>query len=355
MNKRVLLGMSGGVDSSAAAYILKEKGYEVIGATMKLKEVEGQKSNACALSPAANDAKKVCDILNIPFYEFDFKEIFEIRIMNYFVNEYNAGRTPNPCVACNKFIKFDMFYKKAVELGADYMSTGHYAKVEYDPAMERYLIKKSVSQDKDQTYVLYNLTQNQLKHILLPLGNYTKDEIRKLAEKIGLGVADKPDSQEICFIEDNDYVRFIKEKTGVEPAVGNYIDTKGNILGKHKGIINYTIGQRKGLGIAVGRPLYVVDIIADKNLVVLGDEELIFKKELIAENVNFIPFDNLNDPMNVKAKIRYTAKESDAIIFPLGENKVKVSFDKEQRAVTKGQSVVFYKEDVLVGGGIIVS
>lgn len=355
MNNKVLLGMSGGVDSSVAAYLLKEKGYNVIGATMKLKDTKGQGNSMCSLSPAAQDAKKVCDALNIPFYEFDFREIFEVRIMNYFINEYSMGRTPNPCVACNKYIKFDMFYKKAVELGADYISTGHYAKVEYDPTLGRYLIKKSLSQDKDQTYVLYNLTQSQLKHILLPLGDYTKDEIRGLAEKIGLDVAHKPDSQEICFIEDNDYVRFIREKTGKEPLAGNYIDMDGNILGRHKGIINYTIGQRKGLGIAVGRPLYVVDIIAQKNLVVLGDEEFIFKKELIIDNVNFIPFDKLDKPMSIKAKIRYTAKEADAIVIPLDNSKVKVIFDKEQRAITKGQSVVFYNEDILVGGGIIVS
>ena len=345
MNNRVLLGMSGGVDSSVAAYLLKQQGYEVIGATMKLKE--------CFPLTAVNDAKMVCEKLEIPFFELDFTNIFKEKVIDYFVNEYIKGRTPNPCIECNKHLKFDVFFKKAKEIGAYYMSTGHYARIEHDSYNDRYLIKKSVSEDKDQTYVLYNLTQDLLRHILFPLGEYPKSEIRKIAEEIGLDIANKPDSQEICFIEDNDYIKFIKEIKDKDIKPGNFVDMDGNILGKHKGIVNYTIGQRKGLGIAVGKPLYVIDIMVDNNIVVLGDEGQVFKKELIAGNTNFIIFDKLDKPIRVKAKIRYTAKEADAIIIPTGDGKVRVVFDKPQRAITKGQSVVFYQEDCLVGGGII--
>lgn len=354
MNNRVLLGMSGGVDSSVAAYLLKQKGYEVIGATMKLKNDEKLQKGSCSLFSAAYDAKKVCNKLNIPFYEFDFTEMFEEKVIKYFVNEYFLGRTPNPCIACNKYLKFDIFYKKAIDLEAYYIATGHYAKIEYSSDIGRYLIKKSASADKDQTYVLYNLTQKQLKHILMPLGDYTKDQIRKIAEEIGLDVANKPDSQEICFVENNDYVKFIKDKRGSDIRPGNFIDINGNVLGKHKGIVNYTIGQRKGLGIAIGKPLYVIDIITDKNLIVLGDEDQVFKKELMADNLNFILFDSLDKSICAKAKIRYTASEADATIIPINHCRVKVVFDKAQRAITPGQSVVFYHEDILVGGGIIV-
>lgn len=347
MNNRVLLGMSGGVDSSVAAYLLKEKGYEVIGAIMKLK-------NHTTFT-AADDAKRVCDKLDIPLLVLDFTTVFEEKVIDYFVNEYFKGRTPNPCIECNKHLKFDAFFKKAKELDAYYISTGHYARIEHDSDNDRYLIKKSVSEDKDQTYVLYNLTQDLLRHILLPLGEFSKTEIREIAKKIDLDVANKPDSQEICFIEDNNYISFIHDRKQNAFKPGNFVDSEGNVLGRHQGIGNYTIGQRKGLGIAVGRPLYVVDIIADKNIVILGDEEQIFKSELIADNINFILFDALDKPMKVKAKIRYTANEAEATIIPLNKTKIRAVFDKPQRAITRGQSIVFYQDDYLIGGGIIVS
>lgn len=359
MNNRVVLGMSGGVDSSVAAYILIESGYDVIGITMKLRssdamERDSGQDDCCSLS-SVEDARRVCNKLNIPFYVLNFTEIFEDKVVKYFINEYFEGRTPNPCIACNKYIKFDALLKKAKDLEASYVATGHYAKIEYNPDLKRYLIKKSAAIAKDQTYVLYNLAQDQLKHILMPLGDYTKKHVREIAKELGLEVANKPDSQEICFVEDNDYGKFLMDMRASDIKPGNFVDVYGNVLGKHKGIVNYTYGQRKGLGIAVGKPMYVIDIIADKNIVVLGDEELVFKNELIAGNLNFIPFDKLDKPMQVKAKIRYSAQEAEATIIPIDHDKVKVTFNENQRAITPGQAVVFYKEDIVVGGGIIIS
>lgn len=359
MNNRVVIGMSGGVDSSVAAYLLIEKGYEVIGVTMKLRSDETMEADSgtdgcCSLS-AVEDARRVCNRLNIPFYVLNFTEIFEEKVVKYFINEYFEGRTPNPCIACNKYVKFDALLKKAKALEADFVATGHYAKIVYNSNLNRYLIKKSATSEKDQTYVLYNLTQDQLKHILMPLGDYTKVQTRAIAKEIDLDVADKPDSQEICFIEDNDYGKFLVDKRGSDIKLGNFIDEKGNVLGKHKGIVNYTIGQRKGLGIAVGKPMYVVDIIPDRNIVVLGDEDKVFKNELIAGDLNFIPFDKLEKPIEVKAKIRYSAKEADAMLMPIENNKVKVIFKEAQRAITPGQAVVFYEDDIVVGGGVIIS
>lgn len=359
MNKKVVIGMSGGVDSSVAAYLLIQKGYEVIGITMKLRsnaamEINGSTDGCCSLS-AVEDARKVCNRLDIPFYVLNFTEIFEEKVINYFISEYFEGRTPNPCIACNKYLKFDALLKKANALEADFVATGHYARIVYDPVLRRYLIKKSATIAKDQTYVLYNLTQDQLSHILMPLGDYTKAQTRAIANKLGLDVANKPDSQEICFIENNDYGKFLMDRRGFDIKPGNFVDINGNILGKHKGIVHYTIGQRKGLGIAMGKPMFVLAIIPDKNIVVLGDENQVFKKELIAENLNFIPFDRLDKTIKVKAKIRYSAEEADAIVTPIENDKVKVSFEESQRAITPGQMVVFYQEDIVVGGGVIIS
>lgn len=353
MKEKVLIGMSGGVDSSVAAYLLLEQGYDVIGVMMKLWDAVDEREDGCCSLSAAEDARRVCDKLGIPFYVLNFKQVFEKTVIDYFVDEYLSGKTPNPCIACNKYLKFGSLINKAQELEASYVATGHYAKVEYSEVYGRYIIKKSATAAKDQTYVLYNLTQDQLKHILMPLGSYTKDQTREIAKKLGLRVANKPESQEICFIEDNNYGRFINERRADGIKSGYFVNVKGEILGKHKGIIYYTVGQRKGLGIALGKPMYVVEILPEKNLVVLGDENEVFKTELIASQTNFMPFQKLTGKLRVKAKIRYSAKESDAEIWPLGEDSVKVVFKEPQRAITPGQAVVFYEADVLVGGGTI--
>jgi len=358
MKKRVVIGMSGGVDSSVAAYLLKEQGYEVIGVTMKLRsnedfEQDSGRDSCCSLS-SVDDARRVCNKLDIPFYVMNFTEIFEEKVVNYFIDEYFRGRTPNPCIACNKYLKFDALLKKAKALEAEYVATGHYARIVYEQSFDRYLIKKSATAAKDQTYVLYNLTQDQLRHILMPLGDYTKEETRKIAEKLDLDVANKPDSQEICFIENNDYGNFLEQRRGESIKPGDFMDTEGNVLGKHKGIVHYTIGQRKGLGIALGKPMYVVDIIPEKNQVILGEEDKVFKHELIAINANFLPFDKLQHPMRVKAKIRYSAKESSAWAIPVEDDEFKLVFDEAQRAITPGQAVVLYQDDYLIGGGVIL-
>jgi tRNA-specific 2-thiouridylase len=283
----------------------------------------------------------------------NFQEVFEKKVIDYFVNEYQKGRTPNPCIACNKFVKFDALLKKAIAMDVPYVATGHYARVIYDKEKDRYLLKKSATAAKDQTYALYNLTQEQLQHILMPLGDYNKDETRTIAKKLGLGVATKPDSQEICFVEDNHYARFIEERTGLKSKNGYFVDTEGKILGEHRGIIHYTIGQRKGLGIAFGKPMYVIAIDAENNNVVLGESGKEYSDSLIATHLNFIPFDQLETDMKVKAKIRYSAKEAEAVISPCENNSVLVKFKVPQRAITPGQAVVFYDGDIVVGGGTI--
>jgi len=292
--------------------------------------------------------------LGIPYYVLNFKEIFNSKVIEYFKAEYLRGRTPNPCIACNRHVKFEAMLNKALAMGMDYVATGHYARIEYDDKSERYLLKKSATHRKDQTYALYNLTQGQLSRTLFPIGDYSKEEVRKIAGEIGLTVANKPDSQEICFVEDNNYGKYIMENTDAEITPGDFVDTKGNILGKHKGIINYTIGQRKGLGISLGKPVYVVGIDVENNRVILGDDTEVFSDTLIAEDLNFISIEKLEREMRIKAKIRYSAKEADAVIFPYEDDKVKVVFDRPQRAITPGQSVVFYDGDTVVGGGIII-
>lgn len=345
MKKKVVLGMSGGVDSSAAAYILQKKGYEVIGITMTMIP-HGERFNG------ENDAKKVSKDLGIPHYLINFREVFERKVIDYFVDEYLIGRTPNPCVACNKFIKFDEFLKEACKLGADYIATGHYAKIEYDTISDRYLMKRPVDIKKDQTYFLYNMTQYQLEHTLMPLGEYTKGEVREIAERIGLNIYNKPDSEEICFIPDDDHGRFIKDRVPDKVNPGKFIDKDGNILGEHKGIAYYTIGQRRGLGIALGKRVFVQKIIPEKNIIVLGDEKEIFKNKLFADELNIISYEKLPSRLEVTAKVRYSMKESKALIMPNG-NGVMVEFEEPQRAITKGQSIVFYDGEMVIGGGII--
>lgn len=355
MKKKVVLGMSGGVDSSVAAYILKEEGYDVIGITMSVipqdERFDEREMGCCSIS-SVFDAKRVAEDLSIPHYVMNFRNVFERKVIDYFVDEYLQGKTPNPCVACNKFIKFDEFLKKAKALGADYIATGHYATIEKDKESGRYLMKRAMDVKKDQTYFLYNMTQYQLKHTLMPLGQYTKDKVRDIAEKIGLNIFDKPDSEEICFIPDNDHGRFIKEREPDKVMPGKFIDKDGNVLGEHKGIVYYTIGQRKGLGISLGRRMFVQKIIPEKNLIVLGDEEELFKNKLYADDLNIIPYEKLPPHMEITAKVRYSMKESKAIITPRGDG-VLVEFKEPQRAITKGQSVVFYHKELVIGGGII--
>ena len=350
--KKVVIGMSGGVDSSVAAYLLKEQGYDVIGVTMQIwqedKDYTEREGGCCSLS-AVDDARRVANKIGIPFYVMNFRDSFKEKVIDYFVQEYIDGKTPNPCIACNKHLKFDELLRKAQGIGADYVATGHYAKIEQDEN-GRYQLIRSDDDRKDQTYALYNFTQEQLAHTLMPCGGYTKDKIREIAKEIGLSVYNKKDSEEICFIPDNNHGRYISEARPLEVVPGNFVDKNGNVLGQHKGIVYYTIGQRKGLGIALGRPVFVTDINPRTNEVVLGPEEDIFKTDLVAKDVNFIAFDKLEEPVTVEAKVRYSGK---AVISPLKDGKVKVSFKEKQRAITKGQSVVFYQGNKVVGGGVI--
>lgn len=342
-NKKVVIGLSGGVDSSVTAYLLKEQGYEVIGATMQtLDEM-----------PAVDDARKVAESLGIDYYVLDFRKEFKENVINYFAEEYKNGRTPNPCVVCNRLIKWEALLGRAKSLGADYVATGHYASIEKHPVTGRYCMVMSEAASKDQTYVLYNLTQEQLSHTIMPCGKYTKDQIRAIAEKIGLKVANKPDSMEICFIPDDDYVGYIERNFGYKGKAGNFIDMEGNVLGKHKGIVNYTVGQRKGLGIAFGKPVYVNRILPDKNAVVLGSNEDLFKKEVCANNVNFVAVSEITEPIRAKAKIRYAHKASDCTVS-YENGTLKCVFDEPQRAATPGQALVVYDGKYVLCGGTII-
>lgn len=357
MSEKVLVGMSGGVDSSVAALLLKKQGYEVVGVTMNVwqKECETTSEKACCAIDAVNDARDVCNKLGIEHFVLNFRDDFKKNVIDYFAKEYMEGKTPNPCIACNRYVKFETLLNKAINIfNCQYIATGHYAKVEYSEKTGRYYLKKSITDKKDQTYALYNLTQEQLKHTLMPLGDYTKEQVREMAINNKLVNANRPDSQEICFVEDNDYVGFIERKYDYIAEEGNFVDKEGNVLGKHKGIINYTIGQRKGLGISYDNPLYVVKIDAENNQVVLGDEKDLFSTELYCNKLNFMPFEKLQGNMDVKAKIRYSAKEVDAKISLIEEDVVKVEFKDAQRAITPGQAVAFYDGDIVVGGGTII-
>lgn len=356
-SKKVMLGMSGGVDSSVAAAILLQQGYEVIGVTLQIwqdldEEAKKSEGGCCSLS-AVDDARRVANKLGIPYYVLNFKDIFNKTVIEYFKEEYFKGRTPNPCIACNRHVKWQAMLDKAVSMGIDYIATGHYAKVMQDATTGRFILKKSVTDKKDQTYALYNLTQNQLSRTLMPVGDYSKDRIREIAKELGLGVAAKPDSQEICFIQDNDYGRYLSQNTDKKILPGKFVDTKGNVLGTHKGIVHYTVGQRKGLGITFGKPMFVVAIDAKNNRVILGDDKEVFSDTLTASDLNFIAVEKPSEGMRVSAKIRYSAKEAPATVHVLSEDKVQVVFDEPQRAITPGQSVVFYNGDVVVGGGTI--
>lgn len=357
MKPRVLVAMSGGVDSSVTAALLVERGYEVIGVTMQIwdpavTEVAGEHVGCCSLA-AVEDARRVANRLGIPYYVLNFRHAFKEKVIRYFCREYLRGRTPNPCVACNRFIKFEVLLQKARALGAAYVATGHYARIIYDAERKRYYLCRSRDEQKDQTYFLYTLTQEQLAHTLMPLGDYTKKEVRQMARERNLPVSEKPESQEICFIPDNDYRRFLKEMAGEQVKPGPFLDLEGNVIGQHEGLPFYTIGQRRGLGIAAGRRLYVIDIDPARNAVILGPEEALWKSELIAEDNNFIAIDKLTSPMEVQAQIRYKSRPAPAVIIPLEDGRVRVRFLEPQRAITPGQAVVYYQGQYVVGGGII--
>lgn len=355
MKKRVVLGMSGGVDSAVAAYLLREQGYEVIGVTMQVwQDDEGfkEREGGCCSLSAVDDARMVADTLGIPFYVMNFKEVFREKVIDYFVEEYVEGRTPNPCIACNKYIKFDELLHRAEALGADYVATGHYARIyEKDGRM---VIEKAEDDTKDQTYALYNLTQEQLRKTLMPCGDYRKTRIREIAKEMDLGVHNKRDSQEICFIDDNNHGRYIYEVRPELKVEGNFVDEKGNVLGRHKGIAYYTIGQRKGLGLSLGKPYFVSKIDKNRNEVVLTDESALFKTTLIAGTVNWVSREAVMEPYEALAKIRYSAKPAPCTIYPLENGQVKVIFADKQRAMTAGQAVVFYEDNFLLGGGTIL-
>ncbi|MDR1253655.1 MAG: tRNA 2-thiouridine(34) synthase MnmA [Oscillospiraceae bacterium] len=355
LKKKVLLGMSGGVDSAVAALLLLKQGYEVTGVTMKLrpdKYMSESSSGGCCSLDDIDDARRVAYKLGIDHLVLNFTEAFNTDVINYFVQKYLCGRTPNPCIACNQKIKFDALLKKALLLGYDHIATGHYAAIEYDNQLNRWLLKKANSK-KDQSYVLYGMQQYQLAHTLMPLSNIEKSEVRELAHKYDLPVAKKPDSQEICFVQDKNYAKFIEQYTGKSSPRGCFMDEKGVILGHHSGITKYTIGQRKGLGIAFGEPRYVTKIDASKNTIVLGKDKDQYSDSLIAKSINFIPFSNLHKKINISAKIRYQAKPAEATLIPINANNVRVEFKVSQKAVTPGQSVVFYDGNLVIGGGVI--
>ena len=347
--KKVLLGMSGGVDSSVAAVLLRKKGYEVVGITMQLYE------GSCCNSSAVLDAKSVCKKLGMEHFIPDCKNDFMKYVIEDFIREYKNGRTPNPCIECNRYFKFGVMYKIANDLGCDYVSTGHYARTEWSDKYNQYVLKKSKEEKKDQTYFLYTIPRKEIEHLLFPLQDIEmKEDTRKIAEENGLLVARKKDSQEICFIANNDYKAFLNNNIKKEEIkTGKIVLSTGKVLGKHNGLINYTIGQRKGLGISYDEPLYVVDINTKTNELIVGTEKELYNKELIAKDLNWLIFDELKEPIECFAKIRYRAALAKAKVYPEND-KVKVVFEVPQRAITKGQSVVFYDEDgVMIGGGKI--
>lgn len=344
--------MSGGVDSSVSAILLKNQGYDVIGITMKLYEQE--LDGSCCNTSSTLDAKRVCDYLDIPHYTLNFKEKFKKYVIDDFINCYANCKTPNPCIECNKYMKFGSMYEKAKELGCEYIATGHYAKTEYSEKYGRWVLKKSNAGKKDQSYVLWNIPKDLIRHILFPLSDFeNKEEIRQIARESNLKVANKPDSEDICFIPDGNYKKFLEKNSNIKPKEGNIVNLDGKILGKHTGLYNYTIGQRKGLGISNLVPLFVLGFNKEKNEVIVGEEDKLYQKEILVNNINLLLIDEIKEPIEVDVKTRYSSKLSKAKIEMINEN-IRVVFDEPQRAITPGQSAVFYIDDIVLGGGKII-
>lgn len=356
--KKALIAMSGGVDSSVAACLMKEQGYTCMGVTMKLfhnEDVGVCREHTCCSLEDVEDARSVADQLGIPYYVFNFSDRFRECVINKFVQSYENGSTPNPCIDCNRYLKFDKLFQRMKELEYNYVVTGHYARIEYDAESGRYLLKKALDADKDQSYVLYTMTQEQLKHTLFPLGELTKPEVRKIAERHNFINAEKHDSQDICFVTNGKYADFIRQYTGKRYPEGNFIDCNDKILGTHKGIINYTIGQRKGLNISADEPLYVCRIDPQSNNVMLGKDSQLYTKTLTAKDINLISVPFLEKPERLKVKVRYRHPEQWAMVTQLDDDTLKVEFDTPQRAVTGGQAVVMYDGELVVGGGTILN
>ena len=353
--KKALIAMSGGVDSSLAAKLIKDAGYECMGCTMKLYDNEDigiSKGHTCCSLDDVEDARSVANRLGIPYYVFNFKDDFREKVIARFVDSYENGLTPNPCIECNRFLKFDKLFERARVLGCDYVVTGHYVRIEEKNG--EYFLKKALDETKDQSYVLYSMTQEQLAHTLFPLGGMKKTEVRELAEANSFINAAKPDSQDICFVPDGDYAAFLERYTGKTYAPGNFVDAEGKVIGTHKGTVRYTIGQRKGLGIAAGKPIYVSEINVKDNTVTLTDEDKLFSDTLTAVDFNWISGRVPESEISCSAKIRYRHKEQPATAYPQADGSVKLVFEQPQRAITPGQAVVLYDGDTVLGGGRIL-
>ena len=350
-SRSALIAMSGGVDSSVAAYQMQQAGYRCVGATMRLYDGQEAATQSCCSLEDVEDARSVAARIGIPYYVFNFKEDFSSQVIDRFVHAYEAGATPNPCIDCNRYLKFDRMHRRARELGLEYVVTGHYARITRENG--RFLLKKGLDAGKDQSYVLYMLTQEQLAHTLLPLGELHKEQVRAIAEAQGFLNARKRDSQDICFVPDGDYAAFIRRQTGKAYAPGDFVDPQGHVLGRHRGIICYTVGQRRGLGVSGGRPLYVKEIRPEENVVVLADDRELYENTLVAQAFNWISMEAPQSPIRVLARARYHHPEQPATAQVLPDGQVRIVFDQPQRALTKGQAVVLYQGDTVVGGGRI--